>query len=82
MKLTKDTTKNNFLNVLNLFRDQVSVTLNKKVDLSDSLTQIAELAIRQDSSLKKVAEEEHEEKKEGSFMKDYDQSDIQKCQIG
>ena len=34
--LTKDTTKNNFLTVLNLFRDQVNSTLNKKVDFSDS----------------------------------------------
>lgn len=36
--LTKDTTKNNFLNVLNLFSDKVNDTLDKKVDLSPSFS--------------------------------------------
>ncbi len=45
VKLTKDTTKNNFLSLVNTLKDQVSITLDKKVDLSESFKAIAETNI-------------------------------------
>jgi hypothetical protein len=36
VKLTKDATKNNFLTLVNNLKKQVSETLDKKIDLSES----------------------------------------------
>ena len=61
VKLTKDTTKNNFLEILNTFRNQVSQTLNKKIDIQESFSQIQNSKTRE---LQKVTEELHPDRDE------------------
>ena len=79
--LTKSTTKNNFLSALNIFSDQVSKTLDKKIDLSPSFDAIESFTTEPREERVKVQEEE-EEKKHYKEEKAYSQEDIQKCKIG
>jgi hypothetical protein len=79
--MNKDNSKNNYLKIMNSFKDKIGEVLNKKVDFSLTFDPSDKLPVKKE----RVKEQDHEDmyrQGEREESAPYTTEDLQRCKIG